>query len=244
MVLPRFQRYEAWPHTNIAQLFNTILRDLPVGAVLVLEIGNKEPFISRTLEGAPETGERVSEHLLDGQQRLTALWRGLHNNYDERTYFVFFESDEETKMPYYIDSLARWKKEEEKEVRPFWANKADEVWKRRMVPLDLFAPDIEAERRFRSWARVAIESEPERDDISEQVSAIRQKFATFNLPFMSLPVTTKPETALDVFVKMNTSAAALSIYDIVVAQVEAELGKSLHDLVAEIRRTCAAVDDY
>jgi hypothetical protein len=113
-----------------------------------------------------------------------------------------------------------------------------------MVPLDLFVPDVEATRRFKKWAREAIESEGERDDLSEKVSEIQQKFATFNLPFMSLPVTTRPETALDVFVKMNTSAAALSIYDIVVAQVEAGLGKSLHDLVAEIRRTCPSVDEY
>lgn len=244
MVLPRFQRYEAWPHANIAQLFNTILQDLPVGAVLILDIGDKEPFISRTLEGAPNTGERVTEHLLDGQQRLTALWRGLHNNYPDRTYFVFFESDEDTGMPYYVDSLARWKKEGDQEARPFWANKAKELWKRHMVPLDLFVPDIEATRRFKLWAKEAIESEDDRDDLSERVSAIRQQFATFNLPFMSLPVATKPETALDVFVKMNTSAAALSIYDIVVAQVEAGLGESLHDLVAEIRRTCPAVDEY
>lgn len=244
MVLPRFQRYEAWPHANIAQLFNTILQDLPVGAVLILDIGDKEPFISRTLEGAPQSGERVSEHLLDGQQRLTALWRGLHNNYSDRTYYVFFETDDDTGMPYYVDSLARWKKEGDQEVRPFWANNAKELWKRQMVPLDLFVPDVEATRRFKVWAKEAIAGEDERDDLSEQVSAIRQKIATFNLPFMSLPVATKPETALDVFVKMNTSAAALSIYDIVVAQVEAGLGKSLHDLVAEIRRTCPAVDEY
>ena len=56
-------------------MFNTILRDLPVGAVLVLEIGNDEPFVSRPLKGTQSTGERVTEHLLDGQQRLTGLWR-------------------------------------------------------------------------------------------------------------------------------------------------------------------------
>ena len=52
-VLPRFQRFEAWSHSNVTQLFNTILRNLPVGAVLVLEIGNDEPFISRNLRGHP-----------------------------------------------------------------------------------------------------------------------------------------------------------------------------------------------
>ena len=42
-VLPRFQRFEAWGHESVIQLFNTILQDLPVGAVLVLEVGTKSP---------------------------------------------------------------------------------------------------------------------------------------------------------------------------------------------------------
>jgi len=243
-VLPRFQRFEAWGHTSVIQLFNTILQDLPVGAVLVLEVGNDEPFISRTIKGAPTTGERVTEHLLDGQQRLTALWRGLHNNYEDRTYFLFFISDEETGMPQYVDSIARWKKEGDKELRPFWANLPKEQWKRRMIPLDLCAPDISAQQRFREWANAAIDDQGERDSISDSISLIRQKFAAFNLPFLSLPVTTNKQTALDVFVKMNTSAAPLSTYDIVVAQVEAGMGKSLHDLVADTRTVCPAIAAY
>ena len=243
-VLPRFQRFEAWDHANVTQLFNTILQGLPVGAVLVLEIGNEEPFISRTIKGAPLTGERVTEHLLDGQQRLTALWRGLHNNYDERTYFLYLSADEETRMPYYIDSLARWRKNGDAESRPFWANRPQEQWKRRMIPLDLFAPGEEHQQRFREWAKQAIEDRDERDEVTSTVATIRVKFSTFNLPYLSLPVSTKKETALDVFIKMNTSAAQLSTYDIVVAQVEAGLGKSLHDLVAETRKACPAIAQY
>lgn len=242
--LPRFQRFESWDHSRVTQMFNTILQDLPVGAGLVLEIGDVEPFISRTLKGAPETGERVTEHLLDGQQRLTALWRGLHNNYEDRTFFVHFEEDEETGMPYYVDSIARWKKEGDKEFRPFWANRPKEQWMRRVIPLHLFAPDIVAQQGFRDWAKAAIDTQDERDAVSDQASLIRQKFASFNLPFMSLPVTTKKQTALDVFIKMNTSAAPLSIYDIVVAQVEAGMGKSLHDLVAETRTACPGLAAY
>lgn len=243
-VLPRFQRYEAWGHDNVTQLFNTILQGLPVGAVLILEVGNEELFISRSLKGAPQTGERVTEHLLDGQQRLTALWRALHNNYEDRTYFLCLKKDEETGMPYYVDSLARWKKEDDKERRPFWANDAKEQWKRKMIPLDLCYPDINAQERFRQWAKKTIESADERETISYQVAGIRQIFATFNLPFLSLPPTTKKETALDVFIKMNTSAAPLSTYDIVVAQVEAGLDKSLHDLVAEIKTAAPAIEFY
>ena len=243
-VLPRFQRFEAWDHARVTQLFNTILQDLPVGAGLVLEIGNEEPFISRTLKGAPETGERVTEHLLDGQQRLTALWRGLHNNYEDRTFFLFLATDEETGLPFYVDSIARWKKEGDVEFRPFWANQPQEQWRRRMIPLQLFAPDISAQQSFRDWGRQATDSQEERDAIFDQIAPLKQKFASFNLPFMSLPVTTKKQTALDVFIRMNTSAAPLSIYDIVVAQVEAGMGKSLHDLVADTRKDCPNLAAY
>jgi len=243
-VLPRFQRFEEWDHSRVTQMFNTILQDLPVGAALVLEIGNEEPFISRTLKGAPETGERVTEHLLDGQQRLTALWRGLHNNYAARTYFLFFEKDEETGMPYFVNSIGRWKNDGDTKLRPFWANQPKEQWIRKMIPLDFFAPDITAQQSFREWVKEAISSQEERDAVSDQVSTLRGKFASFNLPFMSLPVTTKKQTALDVFIKMNTSASPLTIYDIVVAQVEAGMGKSLHDLVADTRKSCPTISAY
>ena len=242
--LPRFQRGEAWDHSSVTQIFNTVLQGLPVGAALILEIGNDEPFISRTLKGAPEDGERVTEHLLDGQQRVTALWRGLHNNYDERTYFLFLKPDDETGMPYYVASVSRWKKEGDAKRRPFWADDPAEQWKRRMIPLDLLAPDIDAQGQFREWAKRAIEGQEDREKVADQAAVVRQAFASFNLPFLSLPVTTKRETALDDFIKMNTSAEPLSIYDVVVAQVESGTGRSLHDLVAETKESHPAIANY
>ena len=228
----------------MAQLFNTILQGLPVGAVLILEIGNEEPFISRSIAGVPATGERVTEHLLDGQQRLTALWRGLNNNYSDRTYFLYLRPDDETGMPYYVDLIARWQQPNDKERRPFWANSHTEQWKREMVPLDLCAPGDEAHERLNRWLEEVIEDHKQRDAIKDQIWKIRQLFAAFNLPFLSLPVATKPATALDVFIKMNTSAVPLSTYSIVVAQVEAGMGKSLNDLVAETRSVCQTIADY
>jgi hypothetical protein len=147
-------------------------------------------------------------------------------------------------MPYYVDSIARWSKDGDKEQRPFWANRPTHQWKKRMVPLDLLRPELAAERAYREWAKEALDSEAERDEIGEQVSLLRQKFAMFNLPFMSLPVTTQKETALDVFIKMNTSGAPLSIYDIVVAQIEAAMSRSLHDLVSDIRADSPGIEAY
>ena len=81
--LPRFQRHEAWDKERIANLLTTVVHDLPLGITLILEV-DEEQFISRyiaTAEMSPPY-PKVTEHLLDGQQRLTALWRALHNNYE------------------------------------------------------------------------------------------------------------------------------------------------------------------
>jgi hypothetical protein len=93
--LPRFQRFEAWGYDKVGGLIETVLRGLPSGATLILEVGDKEPFASRPVAGAPSPTERATEHLLDGQQRLTALWRSFHDKYEDRTYFVTFEEDED-----------------------------------------------------------------------------------------------------------------------------------------------------
>ena len=145
--LPRFQRWEAWSHANVTALFNTILQDLPAGSVLILQVGDKEPFPSRLIEGVKVGTEKVTEHLLDGQQRLTALWRGLNNNYQERTYFLHLSEDEETGMSYYIDSVPRNLRKSDNLRAPLWADDPASQWQRRVIPLDVLAPTPERKQQ-------------------------------------------------------------------------------------------------
>ena len=243
IVLPRFQRFQAWSQGQITGLLNNVLQELPAGAVLILEIGDKEPFHSRPVFGAPETGERVTEHLLDGQQRLTALWRSLHDDYPDRSYFVALEEDEESGVPIYTDSYGRWEKNGKR--YPLWLDEPTTLWENRMIPVPLLRPDSKAELELEKWAEVA--SEGNRDverEIIRSANRLRQKFAAFNIPFLSLPSNTNNETALNVFIQMNTSASPLTAFDIVVAQVEAVAGMSLHELTDELRQQAPSVEEY
>lgn len=81
-------------------------------------------------------------------------------------------------------------------------------------------------------------------EISEIGNKLRGKFAIFNIPFLSLPVSTKPEVALDVFIQMNTSSSPLTPFDIVVAQIEAASGKSLHGYIEELNRDVPSLNRY
>ena len=51
-----------------------------------------------------------------------------------------------------------------------------------------------------------------------------------NLPFLSLPVSTSADVALQVFVNMNTNSKPLSMFDLTVAKVESVAKASLHAL--------------
>jgi hypothetical protein len=130
ITLPRFQRFTAWNHGKVGDLLTTVLRGLPAGASLILEVGDAERFKSRTMYDAPQTGERVTEQLLDGQQRLTALWRSLHDKYPDRTYLIGFATDEDnpmSKLPF-VDGQARWHKNGG--LYPIWVDNPHDCWQR------------------------------------------------------------------------------------------------------------------
>lgn len=43
--LPRFQRFEAWTHATVTAVLNNVLRELPIGALLILKVNpENEPF--------------------------------------------------------------------------------------------------------------------------------------------------------------------------------------------------------
>lgn len=150
--LPRFQRFEVWNHERVRNLLQTVLQGLPAGGALILEIGEGEPFISRPVVGAPIPTERVTEHLLDGQQRITALWRSLNDNYDERTYFVYFDEQNGSKKPL-VFGQPRWDRDGKR--YPVWADDIGEIYRKGYIPLRLLRP-MEIGKELAQWCKTAV----------------------------------------------------------------------------------------
>ena len=174
---------------------------------------------------------------------MTSFWRTLNDQYEDRTYLVRIEADEDLELPYYATSIARYEKGGER--YPLWVNSPAELWDRKYIPVSLLRPDSEAELNFKDWAKSA--SKGDMDcllEINDIGNKLRNKFSIFNIPFLSLPVTTKPEVALDVFIQMNTSSSPLTPFDIVVAQIEASSGKSLHGYIEELKKDVPSLSRY
>jgi hypothetical protein len=230
VLLPRFQRHQAWEHAEVGALLEAVLGNLPAGAVLVLEVGEPQPFKTRPMAGAPIPTERCNEHLLDGQQRLTALWRSLNDDYEDRTWLVRTEPDEEHgRQKIVVEGKSRYFRNGER--YPKWVDNPASLWEQGYIPLRLLHPeDIHGE--IRSWVDAATKNDlAKARELDDQINQLRTQVKTYNIPYLSLPVTTPKDVALDVFIKMNTSSVPLTSFDIVVAQIEAASDTSLHDLV-------------
>lgn len=262
--LPRFQRFEAWDRGRVMGLLNTIIQNLPVGVTLLLEVGDKEKFVSRPVATAPETNERITEHLLDGQQRLTAFWRAMHNNYEGEKYFVyvpnFDESDDDGRDAdeMCIEFQGRW--EHKGVLRPVWADSPKGCLTRGLIPVDLLCPG-DQDKRITQWVAEATahlmpdKSDPDlvekmealaeiKQNLRSTISQLRERVAHFNLPYLALPASTDADVALKVFVNMNTNSKPLSLFDLTVAKVEEEAGASLHDLQEQLEALHPEVTRY
>lgn len=259
--LPRFQRFEAWDWRRISSLMTTITKNLPLGITLILEVGEKEQFISRYLSTAPETNGRVFEQLLDGQQRLTSLWRVLNNNYEYETYFVHIpkfdkSNDEEDNANKEVSIFCRGRYMKQNGKRyPLWCdNPQDSLW-RGMIPAYLLRPgDIQKE--IDKWIEQAtIHYRPKNPDgletffywkkeISDFIKDLRSTIKNYNLPYLSLPSDTPKDVALEVFINMNTNSKPLSMYDIIVAEIESVKGESLHELQEKLDKKHPEIKHY
>ena len=239
LALPRFQRFESWSHGEVVTLLDSVLRGRPIGAALVLAIGNSQPFVSRTMAGAPEPTERTTEHLLDGQQRLTALWKALNNGYEDRTYFAALRPTADD--PSLVTSLSRWSRVGQR--YPLWVDQPKEQYRRGLVPMHLLNPAIDS-TEIGDWCDSATISLEDSRILEREVADRRTAVREANLPYLELPVETPPEKAIEVFIKMNTSSVRLSAFDIVVAQLEAATGQSLHDLEGSLRSAVPDTERY
>ena len=247
--LPRFQRHQAWDKRRITSLLETITYNLPLGITLLLEV-DEEKFISRYLETAPQTGVKVNEHLLDGQQRLTSLWRSMHNNYENETFFIYipeFDHEDdginnENMMTY---CQGRWFNKNKK--YPLWADSPSACFKKGLIPMNLLKPtDIRSE--IDNWINEAVANLEPKDNqdldfidkykkfneaknkLDKTITQLREIINHYNLPFLALPSNTPKDIALRVFINMNTNTKPLSLYDVIVAEIESVKGVSLHDL--------------
>src|SRR5215211_7144629 len=95
--LPAIQREFVWPSGKIESLFDSLLRDYPVGTLLLWDVGKEavhefqfyELIRNFDVRERHNTKANLSNRercigILDGQQRITSLYIGLLGSYIEK----------------------------------------------------------------------------------------------------------------------------------------------------------------
>ena len=95
LLLPAIQREFVWKHTDIEILFDSLMRDYPIGSLLLWKVNGENKKAHRFYSILTKFREKYKTHCeeantltlpdfeaaLDGQQRLTALYLGLKGSY-------------------------------------------------------------------------------------------------------------------------------------------------------------------
>jgi len=239
VALPRFQRHEEWSKTIIENFLTSIVQGLPTGAALVYDVRGKVSFKYRYLTKAPKGDhEDPNELILDGQQRLTAVWKSLNNFYKKRKYLVDFNNEEELR----VISRKRFRKEDRKDLYPLWVDDPKKCWKRNKVPINVLNPDQET-TKLMDWVEEATSNKSYKATVNKLVE-VRDTIGSFTFPKMILEDRTDPSHAIEVFIQLNTSYVSLSSFDIVVAKTEAETRQSLHKKKEELISRSSEIKQY
>lgn len=107
-LLPAIQRDFVWTHTKIEMLFDSLMQGYPIGSMLLWRVDGKNTqnqrfygILKKYRERYAIRSEEVStvgipsfEVVLDGQQRLTALYLGLKGSYAYHGYNLAWKDNE------------------------------------------------------------------------------------------------------------------------------------------------------
>ena len=231
--LPEFQRGWTWDNDRIRGIIACLSQGYPMGAIMRLEYGNENVrFKYRTIEGVTVTGVTPEFLILDGQQRLTSMYRATCCKEPVET---TTEKGKEIKRFYYLD-IKKCLDESEDRVDAVIAVPSDRKIKTnfdRDVVLDLSTRELEFEHEMFP-INIIFDSNAREDwadgykEYHEYDKAFMEKYKQFRtqvidtivgykLPVITLGKETPREAVCKVFENVNTGGVPLTVFELVTA---------------------------
>lgn len=231
--LPDFQRGWVWNDDKIRSIIASVSQGFPIGAILTLEAGGSDiRFKTRPIEGAHSTVSEPDTLILDGQQRLTALFQAFMSGNPGSTTNA---QNKEMRRYYYFDMDACLQDGTEREKAVLSCGKDKKLKKSDGEDVDVSS--IENEFAYHlfpvykifdsgNWMWESLKHwkfDPEKLDLlrmfeSEVIDRIKQ----YNIPSIHLPKNTLIEAICLIFEKVNTGGAKLTVFELLTAAFAAK----------------------
>lgn len=248
LALPDFQRSWVWKPNKIRLYLKALFENRPTGTLLILESADDPQFESRGFSGMPARTEQPRELVLDGQQRLTALWLALGGEQHlqpKHRFYLEVKSLKEGVLDV-VDVLACSPKN-----RPGkdWEN-PQLAYARDLVPIRILL-DEKDERglgQIWRWCNVAYGNDKavEAQILHQAIQKHLREPFLFNRPlwYCSLAKNTKTNVAVKIFVETNSISVRIKRFDIVVAVARGEHGQDLRDKIHNAFRDNEVMTHY
>jgi len=245
IVLPAIQRDFVWPEEKIEKLMDSIMRGYPVGIVLVWETYKDIQY--RQFEKIYRNGTRPAfidnsskkklKLVLDGQQRLQALYLALYGSFNGK--YLYFDilsgrhtdDFEEEKYYFYFatsEDVDEWNKEAE-------ANMANDEGKNEIQYFakvsDIFKIDVFNKQKYRKeiTKKLKLKEEDELrletnlakldEVLTKEQNILKASIIDENKPSDSQSRQTESDV-LEIFVRINKQGTPLSRSDLIFSMIK------------------------
>ena len=231
--LPEFQRSWTWDDGRIRGILASLSQGYPMGAIMRLECGNENvKFKYRPIEGVKNVTVAPNYLILDGQQRLTSMYRTTCS-----TDAVFTKTDKgkEIKRFYYLDMKKCLDDNEDRydAIVPVPEDRKVKTDFDRKVLLDLSTKELEYKNEMfpiniifdgsarEDWADGYKEYHEYGKEYMERYKKFRteviETITGYKLPVITLGRETPREAVCKVFENVNTGGVALTVFELVTA---------------------------
>lgn len=236
--LPDFQRGWVWDDNRIRAIISSISKAYPIGAIMTMEVGDSVRFLPRPFEGVELPSKIVPQILvLDGQQRLTALYLSLMN---DKPVSTTTEKKKDIKRYYYMDIEKALDPSEDRldAIISVPENRMITSDFGRQVVLDLSSKELEYKNKmfplhliynlsgFTEWEGGFMEyfnNAPEKFQFFSRFRMeIWLRFQQYKVPVIELTRETPKDAVCQVFENVNTGGVSLTVFELMTATYAAE----------------------
>jgi len=215
--IPNFQRYFDWDREAIRSFLESIFNDYYVGAFLLWKSNDEIPLELIPVKGVENPRGEVEYIVLDGQQRMTALYYALKSpNYPPR--------GGAKRCYYYIDFKTYLEKGETDGIvlvdNELLGN--EQTFERLWFPfnkLENYDQWINELEDYLINTQSAIDAEKIRSLRRTIEKRLHHIWNGFEIPYVALPRTMKLAQVADIFEKINTKGKPLSVFDLLIARL-------------------------
>ena len=228
--LPDFQRGWVWDEERIQKLLVSIVKYFPIGAIMMLNAGGENAkFCSVVLKNVPSIHIKPKRLLLDGQQRLTALYQALKFNGAVNTIdirkkevnrYYYFDINEMIKEDIDEDKVVIIVNQKKCSKKTGTINAYDYSTVQKECDSNVFPTNLVLDiAAMNQWGQIYTNqfTDSEKNKKWNLFFSKMLTIGSYNVPVISLTEENKKEAVCSVFENVNTGGVPLNVFELLTA---------------------------